>query len=255
MTAQTTALPLSSIPAASPSTRKGRQIALGAAAIGFAVVFNIPFSVLGATFDYPQVLRRPPGEVLDLFAAAGPGLVLTWYAFMLCALALIPLSGALAITRQRLAARPGLALTAAAAGALAGLAQAIGLQRWVFTVPGLARLHADPATSPDARLAAERTFDMLGQFAGVGIGEHIGQLLTALFIACLARLQWSERQRVTASLGALAAAIIALGTGEGLAIAMGQSGETFALATILGFAGLTLWLIASGVALIRGRAA
>ena len=27
--------------------------------IGFAIAFNVPFSVLASTFDYPDVLRRP----------------------------------------------------------------------------------------------------------------------------------------------------------------------------------------------------
>jgi hypothetical protein len=70
--------------------------------------------------------------------------------------------------------------------------------------------------------------------------------LTALFVLMLACLQWSERARISATLGFITAAAIALGTGEGLAIALGRSGEVFSLATIAGFLGLTVWLIATG---------
>ncbi len=220
-------------------------------AIALAIAFNVPFTILGATYDYPDVLRRPAGEALDLFAAGGASLILTWHAFALTALAMVPVAIALSITRERIAARPMLAIGAAIFGALAGFAQAIGLWRWVFVIPGLARVHADPAASADAKLATERAFDVLNQYGGVAIGEHLGQLLTAAFLVTLALLQWSEGARKTAWTGWLAGAAIAIGTGEGLAIALGRSGETFGLITIVGFAGFTVWLIATGVGLLR----
>jgi hypothetical protein len=44
-----------------------------------------------------------------------------------------------------------------------------------------------------------------------------------------------------------------LGTGEGLAIALGRSGEVFSFATITGFLVLSLWLIVTGLGLLRAR--
>ena len=227
-----------------------RRPATGIAAIALAVAFNTPFAILASTFDYPDVLRRPAGEVLDLFAAGGPALVLTWHAFALTALALAPMAIVLSLTPARIAARPGLTIGAAVTGALAGLAQAIGLWRWVFVVPGLSRAHGEG--SPETQRAAERTFDLINQYGGVAIGEHLGQTLTALFVLMLSLLQLGERMRVTAGIGLLAAATIAIGTGEGLSIAIGQSGEMFASATVLGFMGLSAWLIATGFGLLRG---
>src|SRR5262249_41204534 len=119
----------------------------GVGAIALAIAFNVPFSILAATYDYPDVVRRPPGEALDLFAAGGASLILTWHAFALTALALVPMAVALSLTPERIAARPALAIGAAITGALSGLARTIGLWRWVFVVPGLARAHADPAAS------------------------------------------------------------------------------------------------------------
>ena len=160
---------------------------------------------------------------------------------------------ALSLTPKRVAEKPGLAIGAAIAGSLAGLAQAIGLWRWVFVVPGLARTHADPAATPDAKLAAERAFDLLNQYGGVAIGEHLGQLLTALFVVLLSTLQWGEGKRVSGGIGFITAVTIALGTSEGLALAIGQSGEIFSIATIAGFLGLTVWFIATGIGLLRGH--
>jgi hypothetical protein len=228
--------------------------ATGASAIALAVIFNVPYSILAATFDYPDVLRRPAGEALDLFAAGGASLILTWHAFALSALALIPMSLALSLTPARVAQRPALAIGAAITGALSGLAQAIGLWRWVFVVPGLARTHADEGAAPEVKQAAEHVFAALNQYGGVAIGEHLGQWLLALFVLMLALLQWTERKRISATLGFITAVAVAIGTSEGLAIALGYSGEVFSLATIGGFIAFTLWLIATGVGLFRASA-
>lgn len=226
----------------------------GACAIALAIVFNIPFSVLASTYNYPDVLRGPAGEALDLFAAGGPSLILTWHAFALSALALAPMAIALSLTPERVAARPALAIGGAITGALAGLAQAIGLWRWVFVIPMLARAHADTTTTPEAKLAAERAFEVLNQYGGVAIGEHLGQLLLALFVGMVAALQFGEGKRISAWIGFATVAAVVVGTGEGLAIALGQSGEIFSTATILGFVGLTAWLICTGIGLLRGKA-
>lgn len=224
-------------------TANGRST--GLATIALAIGFNAPYAVLAATYDYPGVLRRPAGEALDMFAAGGPGLLLTWYAFLLSALALVVLAPALAVTRSRLATRPALAVGAAATGALAGLAQAVGLSRWVFAVPDLARAGDE---------AAARSFELLNAWGGVAIGEHIGQMLTAVFALQMMRLQAAERRVVTAGLGGLAGLLLLAGTGEGLALALGAPGDLFSLATIAGFLALTLWLIATGAGLLRRRA-
>lgn len=228
--------------------------AAGIAAVALAIGFNVPFSMLASIYDYPDVLRRPAGQALDMFAAGGPTLVLVWYGFMLCALGLAMLGPLLAITGDRLAARPALAIAAALSGSLAGLAQAIGLSRWVFAVPELARVHADPTSTDLMRAAAERSFEILNAWGGVAIGEHIGQLLTALFVLQMAWLQGAERRMLACGLGLLTAALLLIGAQEGVALALGVSGDVFATTTIVGFLGFTLWLIWTGAVLVRGPA-
>lgn len=230
-----------------------RRPLTGAGAIAIAIGFNAPYAMLAATYQYPAILRRPAGEALAAFQDGGASLILTWYAFALFALALTPLAIALSLSPGRIAERPALSIGAAITGALAGLAQAIGLFRWVFVVPGLARTYADPASDGAARAAAAHTFEVLNAYGGVAIGEHLGQLLTALFVALVAAMQARERKPISAGLGAVTAIAITLGLGEGLMLALDQSGALFSLFTIVGFAGLTLWLIATGVAHLRGR--
>ena len=215
---------------------------LGAATIAFAIAFNIPYSLLAQSFDYPDVLRRPAGEVLQLFAAGGPALIWTWYAFALAALAFVPLSVALSITRDRMVRVPALALGAALTGALAGLVQAIGLMRWVFVVPELARNGGEVAQSQ---------FALMNSFAGVAIGEHLGYLLTAGFVILVAAFQLGERKPISGLTGLAASGLIVIGAGEGLAIALGGSGAIFSVAAIGGYLLLTVWLILTGIGLMR----
>ena len=229
------------------------QPLIGASAMALAVAFNAPYAVLAATFDYPAILRRPAPEVLSAFAEGGAPLILTWYAFGASALALAPLAMALSITPERLSRAPGLAIGAAVAGALAGVTQAIGLFRWVFAVPGFARTAADPASGPVEIAATAQAFETLNQFGGVVIGEHIGQLLTALFVLMMAHLQFGERRIAAGLLGLGAAAMVAAGTGEGVALAIGASGDLFSLATIVGYLLFSAWLFLTGAGLLAAR--
>lgn len=226
---------------------------LGAAALILAIAFNLPFALLAATFDYPDILRRPAGEVLDAFAAGGAPLILTWYAFALSAVGLIFFAPVLALTTADWTRRPGLAVGAALMGALAGLAQAIGLFRWVFAVPTLATLHAAPATDSATRASLETAFSLLNGWGGVAIGEHLGQILTLAWVILAALQALSNRQRLArpaAAVAALAVAGIGFGLGEGLSIALGHDAPLLALATVAGYLAFSLWLLITGAGLV-----
>jgi hypothetical protein len=224
-----------------------------AAIAAFAVAFNVPYTVLTLTFDYPQILRRPGIDVLSAFHAGGASLILTWHAFGLLAALFIPVAILIAVTQRR--ATPILAASAALVGALAGLVQAIGLWRWVFVVPSLAATAADPTASAAAKAQAVAMFDVLNLYGGVAIGEHLGQWLTAGFVLLVARMQFAAGEAWTGRLALATAALIGIGTTEGLAIALGRSGDVFGLFTVLGYLALTAWLIAIGVTLWQSAVA
>ena len=219
----------------------------GIGAIGLAVVFNLPYGYLAQHFDYPEILRRPSGEILSRFAEGGEGLIWAWYVFGLSALAFVPLAMALSITPSRMQKVPSLAIGAALAGALAGLVQGMGLLRWVFVVPGLAQ-HADS-------MVAQAQFDLMNAYAGVEIGEHMGQIFTALFVGLVAVMQFSERKIVSGALGGLTTGLMLAGAGGGLALATGHSDTVFSMLSVGAYLSLTLWLIATGIGLVRSKAA
>ncbi|MCU0901801.1 MAG: DUF4386 domain-containing protein [Cypionkella sp.] len=232
-----------------------RSPVLGLSAIAMAIGFNLPYANLVAIYDYPDILRRPAAEALDRFADAGPTLILTWHAFAWAALLLVPLAIGLALTPANRATSERLAIAAAITGALSGVAQAIGLWRWVFVVPELARHYAEADEAGKA--VTEQLFSVLNSWGGVAIGEHLGQLLLVFFLVSLAAIQWRQGGRLTGMCGFASALLIVVGTTEGLALALGGNGDIFAWFTIAGFLGLSLWLILIGLDLmgvLRSRA-
>ena len=149
------------------------------------IAFNLAFFELGRAFDYPNILRKEPDEILRRFAAGGSGLILRWQALLLSALAMLPLVALVAVALE---APPALAVTSVVIGAAAALVQAIGLVRWPFAVPELARRYL-AADGPDAaanRQTIEVVFATLHRLLGVGIGEHLGYLLTGLWTLLIA---------------------------------------------------------------------
>jgi hypothetical protein len=162
------------------------ELITAALLIGVPVAFNLAFFELGRAFDYPNILRREPDEILRRFAAGGFGLVVRWHALLASALAMLPLVVLLAIV---LGADAALSVPAVVIGAAAALVQALGLVRWPFAVPELARRYVAAADGPagDAtRGTVEIVFATVHRLLGVGIGEHLGYLLTGIWTLLVA---------------------------------------------------------------------
>ncbi len=75
---------------------KQRMRLTGALFVLGAMLINIPYAMLIASFDYPDILRDPAGTVLVQFQAGGAGLIWQWFAFawiglpLLAAVLLLP---------------------------------------------------------------------------------------------------------------------------------------------------------------------
>lgn len=236
-------------PAQSP-----RRLA-GAGLVSLGVGLNIPFAILGATFSYPDILRLSTAEVLMRFHAGGAPLIATWYAFMAAALFFVPVT---VLVHDALAPADGrrgsswLRL-ATVAGLGAGLVQALGLIRWVFAVPVLARTFADPAASEAARAAAVVAFEGLHQYAGVALGEHLGQLGTAVWatLVSVELLGHAGFARWQSWLGLGSSALIFVGLAEGFATVMPFHPGVLGLATPVGYLGFSVWMVAVGVSFLK----
>lgn len=154
--------------------------------IAVPIAFNLAFFELGRAFDYPNILRKEPDEILRRFVAGGSGLILRWQALLVSAVLMLPLAALLAVA---LGASPALTALSIVTGAVAALVQALGLVRWPFAVPELARRYVAAADGPEGdatRHTVEVVFATLHRLLGVGIGEHLGYLFTGLWTLLVA---------------------------------------------------------------------
>jgi len=224
------------------------DLLVGLALIALPIAFNIVFADLARTFDYPDILRRDPGEILDRFRAGGTALVLRWWAFMLVAIAFIPIGAA---APDRIAPGTTAAIVTVALAVAAGLVQAIGLVRWPFLVPELARRHGDPAATPAERATVELVFVSSHRLLGVAIGEHLGYLLTGLWTVALSTTILSATNELVADLMAVPGVLIGLALVVGSLEFVGPNeprGWTVAGRLIpIAYVAWSIWLIALGI--------
>ncbi len=218
--------------------------------IALPLAFNAAFALLAARFDYPDILRRPTGEVLARFAAGGTSLILLWWAFALTAVLLAPLvvvlSGALAD------ADPTLLSVTTTTGVLAALVQFLGLVRWPFLVPYLARASAEAGVSDARTEAVDVVFQAFNRYLGVAVGEHLGYGLTGAWttLAGVAILQSSAVPAWAGVAGLVVGPVLALCA---LEFVGGHERAGWALAgrlTPIAYVAWSLWLMATGVALL-----
>ena len=165
---------------------------VGLTFIVIPVLVNIPYAVLIATFHYPDILREPAGNILLKFQEGGGSLILTWWSFAIVGTPLLfSISGLYRIMKRDDA--PYL-LAATVFGIVATIAQIIGLMRWTFVVPILAQAYTDPLSSPATRDAALVMFQVVHQYGGVVIGEHIGQSFTIIWMVLVSAAMFRSPQ-------------------------------------------------------------
>jgi hypothetical protein len=225
--------------------------AAGAFSILLPLAFNAFFFLLGRRFDYPDILRRPTEEIFGRFQAGGVTLKLLWYGFMLTAVLLIPL----AVLLGQVLARDGLEIVPVATtiGVLAGVVQFLGLARWPFLVPELARVHADPASSQATREATTIAFQSFHRYLGVGVGECLGYLLTGAWtvLVAVAMLDSSAFDTWLAWPGMIIGASLILGSLE--FVGSFEQGWRLAGAIVpFGYIAWSLWLVIAGLVLLVG---
>ncbi|MCG8916317.1 DUF4386 domain-containing protein [Actinokineospora sp. PR83] len=189
-----------------------RDRTTGTLMIAGAAAANTAFAVLGAVFDYPDVLGHPAGEVLGRFHRHP---VLIGSAFLLLAVG-AGLLAPIALRLRRHAGGHGRAL--AVIGVAAAAVQVVGLLRWPLLVPFL-----DVESFPVAHTVL-----------GTVLGETIGYLLTAVWttLAVVALGRRMPGGRFSLTLAATSAPMIA----AGVLVPLGLG-----FADTVNFAGYVLW--------------
>ena len=207
------------------------------------------YTVLARSFDYPDILRRPTAEVLDRFTAGGSMLILTWWAFATSAVLLAPT--AVLVSATFADADPTLLTVATAVGLLAAVVQFLGLIRWPFAIPHLAREMADPTSSASKKDAVDVIFQTLNRYLGVAVGEHLGYMFTGLWTGFvgIAVIQSDLLHPAFGIIGLVLAPLFLIGSMEFVG-ANEKEGWKFAGALVpIAYIGWSLWLLAQGIAL------
>lgn len=223
--------------------------------IALPIAFNLAFFELGRAFDYPGILREPTPVILTRFAAGGSGLVMRWWLFMLLALALLPLAVLVGVVLE---SAPGaLVPIGIVVGAAAAIVQVIGLIRWPFVVPELARRYAAAEEGPAGdvtRATIEVAFATIHRLLGVGIGEHLGYLLTGVWTVLVgaSMLQVAIMPAWLGAIGLVVGGALMVGSLEFVG-RNEEHGWAFAEKLVpIAYIAWSVWLIAFGVLLLVG---
>jgi hypothetical protein len=221
----------------------------GALLIGVPIAFNIFFLALARVFDYPNVLRSPAGLVLSRFLAGGLRLKLVWYGFMLTAVLFAPLALLLGqvLSRDDLQIVP----VTTTIGVLAAVVQFLGLARWPFLVPALARAYESPDSTPATREATAVVFDSFNRYLGVAVGECLGYLLTGAWTVLVgaAMLQSSSFDAWLAWPGIAIGALLVVGSFEFVGRFEENGWKLAGTVVPIAYTAWSLWLITAGVVL------
>jgi hypothetical protein len=223
-------------------------------AIAVPIVFNVAFFALGRAFDYPDILRRPADEILRRFAAGGAGLLLRWHLLFLSALAMLPVAVLFAVVVD---AGPALTWMTLVVGVVAALVQAVGLARWPFAVPELARRYVEAPDGPDGeatRRSVEVTFAVLHRYLGVGIGEHLGYLATGAWTLLVSAsiLGGGALPALLAIVGVLVGIALLVGTLEFVGPNEPEGWPSAGSLVPIAYIAWSIWLILIGVFLLIG---
>ena len=200
------------------------------------VLLFIPYTILTITFDYPTILREDVGVILTRFHQGGSSLIWTWWAFAMVGL---PLLKAYILIGQHLENRLYFVRWATYLGVISLVVQMIGLLRWTFVVPVLATnyINGNEMTQEATKIA----FQVIHQYGGVVLGEHIGQLFTIAWTLMMAfafdKLQLLPKWLIW--FGYIASGIYLLAQAELFATVI----PNFPVLALAGLVGSTLWLI------------
>ena len=205
-------------------------------------------------FDYPDVLRQPTDEVLRRFREGGSSLVLIWWGFALSAVLFAPL--VVLVGTQLGDADRSLVALSVVIGVLASVLQFLGLIRWPFLVPYLAR-EAEGAAPDSARgEAVDVVFQSFNRYLGVAVGEHLGYTLTGVWsiLTGVALIQTDAVPSWLGVIGVVVGPLFLLSSFEFLGRFEPSGWKLAGRVTPIAYILWSLWLVAVGVAFLASDA-
>ncbi|GAB3505654.1 hypothetical protein GCM10027442_09050 [Emticicia fontis] len=209
---------------------------IGRLLIAGGISLFIPYTILGIIFDYPAILREDTGLILTRFHEGGSTLIWVWFTFAIIGLPFLP---AYVMLGQKLEKQFSFVRWATTIGVVGLIVQMVGLLRWTFVVPLLADhyVHGNEAIKETSKIV----FQVIHQYGGVILGEHLGQLFTIIWTVMMttafAKLKLFPQWIIW--LGYISSGIYLMAQAEIFATVM----PDFPVWSLAGFIGSTLWLI------------
>jgi hypothetical protein len=222
----------------------------GITLIAVPILFNAGFALLAQRFEYPDVLRRPTQEVLARFRAGGRPLILIWWSFALSAVLFSALAVLFAIAVDD--ADPTVVILGGVIGVLASVVQFLGLIRWTFLVPYLARVAEESDPDSATGQAIDVVFQSFNRYLGVAVGEHLGYAFTGLwsFFAGIALIDSSVAADWLGVIGVVIGPLLVLCAFEFVGRPGDHGWKLAESLTPIAYILWSIWLIAVGIALI-----
>lgn len=214
-----------------------KEKTIGTLIIIGAITVLIPYTILTMIFNYPGILREDTASILTKFHQGGNKLIWIWFAFAITGIPLIP---AYILIGKKFEDKSPLFRVATTIGVIGLIVQVIGLLRWTFVVPVLADSFVH-ATDASTKAAAVMAFKTIHQFAGVILGEYLGQLFTIAWtiMISICMLKQNLVPKWFAWFGCISSLIYLLAQAELFQTVM----PGFPVWDMAGFAGSTLWLV------------
>jgi hypothetical protein len=152
-----------------PVTAEYKGVGLWAATLLIAQFIAIwaTFFILSSAIGWPASLDDPASIALPRLLDNQTAVLLGYGLYLLAALLLVPATAALTV---RLKLGPALSAFLLGTSVVSALAKTIGISRWLFVMPDLARAYVAPGADQSG---IALIFDALNAYAG-GIGEIVG---------------------------------------------------------------------------------
>ncbi len=230
---------------ASTEIRSSTHRLLAWTIIAFGIVTSAAFGVLSAVFEFPDVLRRPGGEVLALYEENIGVVRPTYWVLGMTGLVLIGI--AVELGRFLAPFAEGPARLVSGFGVATGVFWALGYTRWPVAVPYLSDMYKTGDAGKKERAA--ELYGLLNRYAGMTVGEHLGFITMGVFAIALAvgLRRGGIGPRWLFPVGIFGGVLIAITSFEQYNPDLEILGALNGLANTVWF----LWMIAIGVVLLR----
>lgn len=142
----------------------------------------VPLIILGSAIEWPATLSDPANLMLPRIHEQAESVRLGYFFYLMYSILFLPLA---LMTNQVVSGGKSNILLTIATGFGIGSAvlRTLGIIRWLFPLPVLARLYVDPATSGETRATISIVYQTLNDYAGA-IGEVLGvSLFAAIWVA------------------------------------------------------------------------